>query len=904
MSVLLRKEIRLLLPSFVIALPLALSIWLVPAHNTGPFSSIIESLNLLPFLFCPAMVIMLALDSFGREISSGTFSHLLAQPVSRAHLWLTKTLLLALALAILLTVWLLSLFLHSPLRAWTEGTTNMILVSGLFVAVAFSGGLWTVLLFRQVAAAFWFTVLIPAALLVAITNVLDDHPEKIKTTAIVVFSLYSVGGFLWAWRLFHRAQDVAWSGGAVTLPSFRTAPRPFAAREGKRRRRPRLALFAREFQLHQSQFVIAGVLAILHLGLIAARHFGHGFKSNPTLEFVANQFWFLWMVTPLLVGCASVAEERKLGTLEGQLCLPVRRRSQFFVKLFVVFVLSVLFGAAMPVLLEGSRILPELHVDYSAVLNDSPLLPRGTFLQIMVSALAALQSLPFNLPGFLFLATICVVVAAFSFYASSFARNTLQALAPATLTLLLAWLLLVGAYQIEDLLNYPLWRGALIYLIGVPVMTLTLIGLTYWNYQRVQVGWNEWRRNLLTLAATLTLVMGVTTAVYHRTWEYLSPLDPPHGAARLAPSPTPTPLRDVGGNLALLFPDGKLWTGQMSFVPSPSPHWIGQPAVFELSNNKFLEGTNWVSLALCNHDEVALRADGSLWISETFGSPWQPKPVQFEQFGGDHDWKMAAYFFNSVLLLKTDGTLWRWGSNHPDPDKNRWPGLRAFEPHRLGTNSNWEEIFSSNGDVYFRMKDGRVWVAPLRLTSNPSSVTLNEQKAEDIIILDSEIWIGRDRYLDRNPWRSLAWGLSRRFSRSGPEVFRVGVFEDGTFRLAAPEQPPFLLAKHIYQLGSESNWWAVAGNDEMVVALKRDGSLWKWTFPENPLTQPETASASRLGSHSDWVAITATGDGIVALARDGSLWQFQSESPVSALPSLLAASRRPQKLGNIFGDAP
>ena len=36
MSVLLRKEIRLLLPSFVIALPLALSFWLVPVHIACP----------------------------------------------------------------------------------------------------------------------------------------------------------------------------------------------------------------------------------------------------------------------------------------------------------------------------------------------------------------------------------------------------------------------------------------------------------------------------------------------------------------------------------------------------------------------------------------------------------------------------------------------------------------------------------------------------------------------------------------------------------------------------------------------------------------------------------------------------------------------------------------------------
>jgi ABC-type Na+ efflux pump permease subunit len=894
MSVLLRKEIRLLLPSFIIALPLAFSVWLVPNdldHSSGLRMSVV----VFPFLLCPAMGIMLALDSFGREISSGTFSSLLAQPTPRAHIWWTKTTLLALALAILLSVWLLSWFLHPPRGSTTTDLRNTTAIVGLFALAAYSGGLWTVLLFRQVAAAFWFTVLTPAALLVTVGELLEDHPERIKATLIVTLSLYSVAGFLWAWRMFFRAQDVAWTGGAVTLPSFRFAPRQLARTE-KRRRRPRLALFSREFQLHQSQFVIAGVLAILHLALIAARHFGHGFKSNPTLEFVANQFWFLWMVTPLLVGCASVAEERKLGTLEAQLCLPVRRRSQFAVKWLVVLALSVLFGAGMPVLLEGSRILPELHVDYSAVLSNSPLLPGGIILQTIVSVLAALQSLPFNLLGFLFLATICVVVAAFSFYASSFARNTLQALAPATLTLLLSWLLLVGAYQIEDLLNYPFWRGPLIYLIGIPVMTLTLIGLTYWNYQRVQAGWNVWRRNLLTLLAALVFSMGATTAVYHRVWEYLTPLEPPHGAARLAPSRAPTLLGD-GWNLALLLPDGKLWTGRFSLAPSWSDLLNSQPRVHGMINDSFLEGTNWVSVAFCKLDEVAIQSDGSLWVSKqsiTTWSPWHPPPVHLTQFGDDRDWKMAAscfdteFLLDTVFLLKTNGTLWRLESNHPD---KRWRGLRTFEPQRLGTDSDWAEILSSVGSIYLRKNDGRVWVFP-SVSNSDGSLTL-----------DAETLVERAKSLDQHKWVSVTLGSLP------PSSLLVTVLEDGTLRATGMVMRDYrsqlVFGENSLRLGTESNWRAVAGGGTMVVALKTDGSLWKWTFADDPLTKPETASASRLGTHSDWIAITAAGNGVIALARDGSLWQFQSDPPQGPRSfSLLAASRRPQKLGNIFGNAP
>jgi ABC-type transport system involved in multi-copper enzyme maturation permease subunit len=176
MSVLLRKEIRLLLPSFIIALPLAFSVWLIPSsRGPEPVSGIRMSLIVFPYLLCPAMVIMLALDSFGREISSGTFSNLLAQPVARTRIWWTKASLLAIALAILLCVWLFSWFLHTAMTE--QEFRDTIVIAGLFVLAAYSGGLWTVLLFRQVAAAFWFSVLIPAALLVFITNLV--YWEKI-----------------------------------------------------------------------------------------------------------------------------------------------------------------------------------------------------------------------------------------------------------------------------------------------------------------------------------------------------------------------------------------------------------------------------------------------------------------------------------------------------------------------------------------------------------------------------------------------------------------------------------------------------------------------------------------------------------------------------------------------------
>ena len=71
------------------------------------------------------------------------------------------------AIVIILVAWLTSFLLNESVRFLTSDVDvyEVMLGTGLFALVVYSGGLWTVLLLRQVAAAFWITLIIPAALL-------------------------------------------------------------------------------------------------------------------------------------------------------------------------------------------------------------------------------------------------------------------------------------------------------------------------------------------------------------------------------------------------------------------------------------------------------------------------------------------------------------------------------------------------------------------------------------------------------------------------------------------------------------------------------------------------------------------------------------------------------------------
>ena len=250
------------------------------------------------------------------------------------------------------------------------------------------------------------------------------------------------------------------------------------------------------------------------------------------------------------------------------------------------------------------------------------------------------------------------------------------------------------------------------------------------------------------------------------------------------------------------------------------------------------------------------------------------------------------------MLLKTNGTLWLLGTNRVD-HRLGWPGLRAFQPQPLGTHSNWAEISSDGWSTSLRSQDGKAW-----------SFVRDSTSRTDEMIVDGPLTLYRvDPWIEQTDTVSATWV----YPKNGP-MFRAGVLKDGTFQLLAV--PGFFtggrsthwnmnLASR--RLDAGTNWLAVAGNQDGVMTLRADGTLWRWRFEGTPLVTTSSTHSKQVSNHSDWVAIADCHGGVVSLAADGGLWfwRFQPSRYAgldSAWPRLLAASRRPQFLGNLLDD--
>ena len=916
MNAFVKKEIRLLLPNFAFACILALPGAFFPNDSNNVLNVICY---FLACVFCPAAAVMLALSSFGTEIGSGTFSNLLAQPISRQKIWETKTLLLGLALAGATFVWAIA-FLISALyfghnqgfRDWLD-LLSIVIVTGL---VIFSGGLWTVLLLRQVAAAFWFTLLVPGALMVMLAACFTEHDGNFFQGMVVsVLGLYSLAGFFFARWLFFRAQDLQWSGGIIEIPELRGLARLKSTKGTLRQWRPHAALWRKEFMLHQSQLVIAFVLGVLHVGVLVARQFVDPRKSSE-LDFMLKIFWGLWLVMPVLIGCAAVSEERKIGTHEGQLCLPVKRRTQFGIKYVTAMALSLALGLGVPLLFEGTRILPPAHLNLGAQVYDwislgTPAVQWFGF---------ELELLNFMLP----MLTLVLIVVGFcgvALLVSSLSRNTLQSLAPTTLALVAIWGLIFLAVLPWGRLHhmqYVLWSGPLPFFVGGPFLVLTVLMLTARNFYHAQPTLKLAARNLTALAVVILFSAIATSAVYHRLWEKLTPFEPPHGPAQLAR----TGSISLGANWDIIsarLPDGRLRLAELRNDSSHLKPWdvlLGN-LKFSMDPDRSVSGSNWLTIQRISREFIGIKSDGTLWASE---SPVQATKLSdgtwhindkgmwnLVRVGDGTNWSSLCRCDTGALLVKKDGTLWRWGTEEQQTRKGR-PGIRAFTPEQIGTNSDWAEVFMSRYRPGLCKTDGSTWLADDWETNNLQSLE---------ILPGFRVY--RIPTLRAGEFPSMA-----SIYTYSSHALRVGVDQDGSFRVWARQEltwdkkhsfgnykwVPFDMA-----IGKEDNWLAVAGAGNKIITLKQDGTLWLWTFKEDrfgtdefQLAKTINITPTRLGTHSDWIAIATCWQDVIALAADGSLWfwplsgvdQYFDSEKQPLLP-LLDISRKPQLLGNIIG---
>ena len=265
---------------------------------------------------------------------------------------------------------------------------------------------------------------------------------------------------------------------------------------------------------------------------------------------------------------------------------------------------------------------------------------------------------------------------------------------------------------------------------------------------------------------------------------------------------------------------------------------------------------------------MAIRADGSLWswgnyqdgnlgLGEFEGSGDSPKRV-----GLDYDWAKIATKQSSSFGIKTNGTLWAWGTNSIGQlglgdDSNIY-----FVPTQVGTDTDWADITTGSGYTLAVKTDGTLW-----------SWGYNAEGELGIGVADEDfhgepVQVGTD-----TDWESVSAGDGQSFAmKTDNTLYAWGYNGSGQLGLGDTTE-----RHEPTQIGTDTDWDKIsAGSTGEAIALKTDGTLWSWGSNSNgelglgdndPRDTP-----TQIGTDTDWTDSISVNAHVMAVKTDGTLW--------------------------------
>jgi alpha-tubulin suppressor-like RCC1 family protein len=157
--------------------------------------------------------------------------------------------------------------------------------------------------------------------------------------------------------------------------------------------------------------------------------------------------------------------------------------------------------------------------------------------------------------------------------------------------------------------------------------------------------------------------------------------------------------------------DGTLWAwgrtdnngslGDGTTTASASPIQIGTD-------------TNWSKVYAGELHSMAIKTNGTLWAWGTnaygyLGDGTQTSRNSPVQIGTGTDWASIALGDRHSLGIKTNGTLWAWGYNDQGQVGDGTSGNFRATPVQIGTGTNWKSVAAGDWHSIGLKTDGTLW---------------------------------------------------------------------------------------------------------------------------------------------------------------------------------------------------
>ena len=300
----------------------------------------------------------------------------------------------------------------------------------------------------------------------------------------------------------------------------------------------------------------------------------------------------------------------------------------------------------------------------------------------------------------------------------------------------------------------------------------------------------------------------------------------------------------------------------------------------------FAGGTNWADTPTAEPEDLytisssaqtaAIKTDGTLWtwgagtFAQLGNNTATSSNTPVTTFAGGTNWKQVSSVGYGTAAIKTDGTLWVWGTNS-------WMGL-------LGTNDNTQKLTP---------------VTTFAGGTNWKQVSLNRYHFA-AIKTDGTLWIwGYNGYAGRlgtngggdkkTPVTTFAGGTNWKQVSSG-DRHCAAIKTDGTlwtwgsgFQAQLGVNQYTFIITPVTTFAGGTNWKQVSSGGYHCAAIKTDGTLWTWgagsdgRLGVNDNTTRNTPVTTFAGG-TNWKQVSAGNRHCAAIKTDGTLWTWGAGS--------------------------
>ena len=281
-------------------------------------------------------------------------------------------------------------------------------------------------------------------------------------------------------------------------------------------------------------------------------------------------------------------------------------------------------------------------------------------------------------------------------------------------------------------------------------------------------------------------------------------------------------------------------------------------------------GSNWKQVSSSGYHTAAIKTDGTLWTwghaneGQIGNAVTTNRSTPVTTFAGGTNWKQVSSGSAHTAAIKTDGTLWVWGSGNSGRLGNAVTTNASTPVTTFAGGTNWKQVSGGRFHTAAIKTDGTLWT-----WGRGSFGQLGNARFANI----------------STPVTTFAGGTNWKQVSSGG-YHTAAIKTDGTLwtwgRSAAGELGNAAITDRttpVTTFAGGNNWKQVGCGQIHTAAIKTDGTLWTWGSGSSgelgnaAITNISTPVTTSTGG-TNWKQVAGAGRNTAAIKTDGTLWTW------------------------------